>query len=238
MIAAYLTVPVYAAFHQWLGRGEIIAPMLAAWNSGDRKGALDAIPDELVDELVIHGALEHCRERVAEYHGTGLDTPVIAILPTPGLDLAEAVGKLAPPDRAGTVRRCGTAPRPGGSPCADCQRRGPRPRRGNDAQGFQKRREQVIDGASACPQPSRSMMSRKSHHDRNRQPGIGRRPRPSGCQQQQPVQQGAARARRGRTPPRSCAAATAPTNRPERGLALRRRTRRRLSAPARHHPAA
>ena len=26
MIAAYLTVPVYAAFHQWLGRGEIIEP--------------------------------------------------------------------------------------------------------------------------------------------------------------------------------------------------------------------
>jgi probable F420-dependent oxidoreductase len=94
MIAAYLTVPVYAAFHQWLGRGEVIAPMLAAWNSGDRKGALAAIPDKLVDELVLHGSLEHCRERVAEYHSTGLDTPVIAITPTPGLDMAEAVRKL------------------------------------------------------------------------------------------------------------------------------------------------
>jgi probable F420-dependent oxidoreductase len=96
MIAAYLTVPVYAAFHQWLGRGEVIAPMLAAWNSGDRKGALAAIPDALVDELVIHGPLEHCRERVAEYHATGLDTPAIAIVPVPGLDLGEAVSKLAP----------------------------------------------------------------------------------------------------------------------------------------------
>jgi probable F420-dependent oxidoreductase len=94
VIAAYLTVPVYAAFHQWLGRGDIIAPMLAAWNSGDRKGALDAIPDALVDELVIHGAFDHCRERVAQYHATGLDTPVIAILPTPGLDVAAAVRKL------------------------------------------------------------------------------------------------------------------------------------------------
>jgi len=96
MIAAYLTVPVYAAFHQWLGRGEVIEPMLAAWNSGDRKSALAAIPDELVDELVIHGALEHCRERVAEYHAAGLDTPVIAITPVPGIDLSEAVSKLAP----------------------------------------------------------------------------------------------------------------------------------------------
>jgi hypothetical protein len=30
MVAAYLTVPVYAAFHQWLGRGDIIEPMLTA----------------------------------------------------------------------------------------------------------------------------------------------------------------------------------------------------------------
>ena len=96
VLAAYLTVPVYAAFHQWLGRGEVIAPMLEAWNSGDRKGALEAIPDQLVDDLVIHGEPEYCRERVAEYHKTGLDTPVIAILPTPGIDLAGTISKLAP----------------------------------------------------------------------------------------------------------------------------------------------
>jgi probable F420-dependent oxidoreductase len=96
MIAAYLTVPVYAAFHQWLGRGEIIEPMLTAWNAGDRKGALAAIPDALVDELVIHGSAEQCRERVAEYHATGLDTPVIAITPVPGIELAATIGKLAP----------------------------------------------------------------------------------------------------------------------------------------------
>jgi probable F420-dependent oxidoreductase len=96
MVAAYLTVPVYTAFHQWLGRGEVIAPMLAAWDSGDRKGALEAIPDELVDDLVIHGEAEYCRERVARYHEAGLDTPVIALLAPPGIDLAESIAKLAP----------------------------------------------------------------------------------------------------------------------------------------------
>ena len=96
VIAAYLTVPVYAAFHQWLGRGDVIAPMLASWNAGDRRGALEAIPDSLVDELVIHGPAEHCRERVAAYHATGLDTPVIAILPTPGINLPDTLAKLAP----------------------------------------------------------------------------------------------------------------------------------------------
>ena len=96
VLAAYLTVPVYAAFHQWLGRGEIIAPMLAAWAAGDRKGALEAIPDSLVDELVIHGAAEYCRDRVAAYHEAGLDTTAIAILPTPGINLPDTLAKLAP----------------------------------------------------------------------------------------------------------------------------------------------
>ncbi len=50
-IAAYLNVPVYAAFHDWLGRGEILQPMWDAWKAGDREAATAAIPDELVDEL-------------------------------------------------------------------------------------------------------------------------------------------------------------------------------------------
>jgi probable F420-dependent oxidoreductase len=94
LLAAYLTVPVYAAFHEWLGRGEIIAPMLKAWNSGDRKAALEAIPDSLVDELVVHGALGHCRERVEEYHAAGLDTTAIMVVPAPGVDIFEAVRQL------------------------------------------------------------------------------------------------------------------------------------------------
>ncbi|HUZ24731.1 MAG TPA: LLM class F420-dependent oxidoreductase [Streptosporangiaceae bacterium] len=96
MLAAYLTVPVYAAFHEWLGRGELLAPMLAAWNSGDRKGAAAAIPDEVVDDLVIHGTLEACRERVAQYQACGLDTPVISLLPAPGADTTRSLRKLAP----------------------------------------------------------------------------------------------------------------------------------------------
>ncbi len=96
MIAAYLTVPAYTAFHDWLGRGERLRPMQRAWAAGDRKAALAAIPDDVVDDLVVHGPPEKCRERVAEYHAGGLDTPVIAIVPGPGVDEAAAVGLLAP----------------------------------------------------------------------------------------------------------------------------------------------
>jgi probable F420-dependent oxidoreductase len=96
-IAAYLTVPVYAAFQSWLGRGEVLKPMQDAWAAGDRRGALSLVPDEVVDELFIHGAPQACRERVDEYRAQGLDTPTIAITPAAGVDVAAVVPLLAPP---------------------------------------------------------------------------------------------------------------------------------------------
>lgn len=94
MIAAYLTVPAYAAFHEWLGRGEAMQPMREAWAAGDRKGALEKIGDQLVDELLVHGTPEACRDRVAEYQANGLDTPVIAVVPPPGTNAADLVRQL------------------------------------------------------------------------------------------------------------------------------------------------
>jgi probable F420-dependent oxidoreductase len=83
LIAAYLTVPVYAAFHRWLGREPTLAPMWRAWAEGDRKGALAVIPDSLVDELVVHGSPAECRDKVEAYHAAGVTVPVMALLPTP-----------------------------------------------------------------------------------------------------------------------------------------------------------
>jgi probable F420-dependent oxidoreductase len=96
LITAYLTVPVYAAFHVWLGRGEVLRPMQDAWAAGDRKGALAAIPDHVVDDLLVYGRPDECRERVEQYQASGLDTPVLMVVPTPGVDEAEAVRQLAP----------------------------------------------------------------------------------------------------------------------------------------------
>ena len=93
-IAAYLNVPVYAAFHDWLGRSELLADMWKAWQAGDRKAALEAIPDEVVDALVIHGAPEACREHVERYREAGVTTPTLAILHAD--DLRQAVRDLAP----------------------------------------------------------------------------------------------------------------------------------------------
>jgi probable F420-dependent oxidoreductase len=94
MIAAYLNVPVYAAFHEWLGRGDVLGPMWEAWKAGDRKGALATIPDSVVDELIVHGSAEHCREVIQRYIDNGVTTPAPAIVPFG--DPQEAYRALAP----------------------------------------------------------------------------------------------------------------------------------------------
>ncbi len=100
MIAAYLNVGVYAAFHRWLGRGSALEPMWSAWQSGDRKGALAAIPDEVVDDLVVHGSYDECRAHVGRYVENGVDIPVLAVVPVDGT-LDTIVAGLAPPWSAG-----------------------------------------------------------------------------------------------------------------------------------------
>jgi probable F420-dependent oxidoreductase len=94
-IAAYLNVAVYAAFHEWLGRGPLLQGMWAAWNGGDRKAALAAIPDAVVDALVIHGSPAECRAHVRRYVDNGVTVPVLAVLPG-GDDLSTAIENLAP----------------------------------------------------------------------------------------------------------------------------------------------
>lgn len=94
-IAAYLTVPAYAAFHEWLGRGEALRGLWDNWAAGDRRAALAAIPDGVTDDLVTWGEPEHCRERVARYARAGITTPIIALLPG-DYDLKSVIRGLAP----------------------------------------------------------------------------------------------------------------------------------------------
>jgi alkanesulfonate monooxygenase SsuD/methylene tetrahydromethanopterin reductase-like flavin-dependent oxidoreductase (luciferase family) len=96
-IAAYLTVPVYAAFHEWLGRGEQLGPMWKAWRAGERKTALEAIPDALVDELIVHGPPEACVEHIGRYVANGVTTPVLAVIPVGGVDVPSMITQLGPP---------------------------------------------------------------------------------------------------------------------------------------------
>ena len=94
-IAAYLNVPVYAAFHEWVGRGDDLKGMWDNWKAGDRKAATAAIPDHVIDDLIVHGSPAQCREHIARYVENGVTTPAPAVI-MPGVDLRQVIRDLAP----------------------------------------------------------------------------------------------------------------------------------------------
>jgi probable F420-dependent oxidoreductase len=94
-IAAYLNVPVYAKFHEWLGRGEALEPMWNAWKAGDRKAATEAIPESLVDELIVSGTPTEIKDRLAQFTENGVTTPMPAILGS-GDAMREVLHAIAP----------------------------------------------------------------------------------------------------------------------------------------------
>jgi probable F420-dependent oxidoreductase len=98
-MAAYLNVPVYRAFHDWLGRGDMLAEHWEQWDAGDRKGSLTKIPDSLVDDLVVNGTPEECLAHIQRYVDNGITTPALMILPFGGLDTRECARALAPTAR-------------------------------------------------------------------------------------------------------------------------------------------
>ena len=58
MFASYATVPVYEAFFRWLGYGERIDEMVAAWKAKDREGAVAAAPWDVIEDTFVFGTPE------------------------------------------------------------------------------------------------------------------------------------------------------------------------------------
>jgi probable F420-dependent oxidoreductase len=95
MLVGYATVPVYAAFFRWLGWGERIDPMVAAWEDGDRKRALELVPDDLVREVFVFGDADAQRERLDAFAADGITTFVLAPICEPG-DVPGFIDSMAP----------------------------------------------------------------------------------------------------------------------------------------------
>ena len=94
-ITSYLTVDAYARFQEWLGRGPVLQPMWDAWAAGERARALELVPDEVIDELVVWGSPEEIRARVDRYATNGVTTTAPLLLAR-GDALRDAVRSLAP----------------------------------------------------------------------------------------------------------------------------------------------
>jgi probable F420-dependent oxidoreductase len=95
LFAGYVTVPGYEAFFRWLGYGEAIDPMVAAWKAGDRKGALAAAPWELIEDTFMLGTPEEIRERVVRFVRGGVTLPVLTPVAMPAT-VPEFVELMAP----------------------------------------------------------------------------------------------------------------------------------------------
>jgi alkanesulfonate monooxygenase SsuD/methylene tetrahydromethanopterin reductase-like flavin-dependent oxidoreductase (luciferase family) len=95
MFSSYVTVPVYAAFYRWLGYGEQIEEMVAAWGSGDRQGAAAAAPWELIEDMFVFGTPEQMRERLGAFVAGGITLPIVTPIVTPD-QLPAMIDALAP----------------------------------------------------------------------------------------------------------------------------------------------
>jgi probable F420-dependent oxidoreductase len=97
MFSSYITVPVYANFYRWLGYGDQIDPMIAAWDAGDRQAAAAAAPWELIEDMFIFGTPAEMKERLAAFVAGGITLPIITPIVTPDR-LTETIEALAPED--------------------------------------------------------------------------------------------------------------------------------------------
>ena len=78
-VAAYLNVPVYRAFHEWLGRTDALSPMWDAWGRGDRRGAVAAVPERVLDDLLLRGSVKTIRAGIQCYFDAGVDTAFVLL---------------------------------------------------------------------------------------------------------------------------------------------------------------
>jgi probable F420-dependent oxidoreductase len=78
-VTGYLNVPVYRAFHEWLGRQAVLGPMWRAWEQGDRKAAVAAVPDRVIGDLFVRGSADEIRAHVRRYHEAGIDTAFLSL---------------------------------------------------------------------------------------------------------------------------------------------------------------
>ena len=78
-LTAYVTVPQYNQYFREIGYENEAAVAFDAWNSGDRKRALQSIPDSMVDALYVHGTPERWAARLRDYEKAGITTSTLQI---------------------------------------------------------------------------------------------------------------------------------------------------------------
>ena len=81
-VTAYLNVPVYRAYQDWLGRGGALGPMWQAWERGDRKAAVASVPEAVMRDLILRGSMAEIRAHVQRYLDAGIETAFLQVSTT------------------------------------------------------------------------------------------------------------------------------------------------------------
>lgn len=91
--ARFLLTPYIAAdgYNSWIARQgfeQEAADVKTSWGARDRRAAVAAVSDRLVDALVISGPAAACKERIDSFREAGLDTPILLFIAQGGPDQA------------------------------------------------------------------------------------------------------------------------------------------------------
>ena len=101
-LAVYLTVPHYNRFFREIGFEHEARVASEAWNAGDRKAAMNSVPDRMLEEIYLFGGLERCRKRLEDYAEAGVTATALeftSFAPTPEerrARILRAIERLAP----------------------------------------------------------------------------------------------------------------------------------------------
>lgn len=78
-LTAYLTVPQYNQFFREIGYEDIATTALEAWQGGDRKRALQTIPEEMIESIYVFGTPEQWMKRLGDYAKAGITTTALKL---------------------------------------------------------------------------------------------------------------------------------------------------------------
>jgi probable F420-dependent oxidoreductase len=78
-LTAYVSVAQYNKFFCEIGYAREAAKALEAWNAGNRKEAVAAIPDDMVEKIFVFGTPEQCARRLRDYERAGVTSSALQI---------------------------------------------------------------------------------------------------------------------------------------------------------------
>ncbi|HZP46431.1 MAG TPA: LLM class F420-dependent oxidoreductase [Candidatus Binataceae bacterium] len=76
-MTAYVTVPQYNKFFRWLGYEDEARTAFEAWTAGDRKKALTALPDTMMEALYVLGTPDRITQRLRDYEKAGITSTAL-----------------------------------------------------------------------------------------------------------------------------------------------------------------